>query len=99
MLLGIALGFGLKAIEPPLDALDIEYVKFPGTMLLQALKMVVLPLVIFSIISGISALDRNTTGKMGGYAIAYYGVTTIFAVIEGILMSVAIKPGKLTFNA
>ena len=33
--LGIALGFGLKAIEPPLDELDIAYVKFPGSMLLQ----------------------------------------------------------------
>ena len=59
----------------------------------KALKMVVLPLIIFSIISGIAALDSKTTGKLGGYAVAYYAVTTVFAVIEGIVMSVAIKPG------
>ena len=62
-------------------------------MLLQGLKMVVLPLIIFSIISGIASLDAQTTGKLGGYAVAYYGVTTIFAVVIGILMSVAVKPG------
>ena len=62
-------------------------------MLLQGLKMVVLPLIIFSIISGIAALDGKTTGRLGGYAVAYYGVTTILAVIIGIIMSATIKPG------
>ena len=57
--------------------------------------MVVLPLIIFSIISGISGLDRQTTGIMGGYAVAYYGITTILAVILGIVMCITIKPGKL----
>ena len=33
VLLGVALGFGLKELD--LDKLDIQYVKFPGTMLLQ----------------------------------------------------------------
>ena len=83
----------MRYVDPPLSDLDIEYLKFPGTMLLQGLKMVVLPLIIFSIISGISTLDSQTTGKLGGYAVAYYGITTIFAVIIGIIMSVAIKPG------
>ena len=55
-------------------------------MLLQGLKMVVLPLIIFSIISGVASLDSKTTGKLGGYAVAYYGVTTILAVIIGIIM-------------
>ena len=37
-------------------------------MLLQGLKMVVLPLIIFSIISGIAGLNGQTTGRLGGYA-------------------------------
>ena len=76
----------LKPEDKQLDALDIVYLKFPGTMLLQGLKMVVLPLIIFSIISGIASLDSKTTGKLGGYAVAYYAITTILAVIIGIIM-------------
>ncbi|CBY32002.1 unnamed protein product [Oikopleura dioica] len=93
VILGICLGFGLKAVEPPFDKVDMEYIKFPGTMLLQALKMCVLPLIVFSIISGIASLDSKTTGKMGGIAVAYYGTTTILAVIEGIILCAAIRPG------
>ena len=70
-----------------------EYLTFPGTMLLQGLKMVVLPLIIFSIISGIAALDGKTTGRLGGYTFAYFGVTTVLATIIGIIMSATIKPG------
>ena len=56
-------------------------------MLLRALKMVVLPLIIFSIIASIASLDRKTTGKLGGVAVAYYAVTTFIAVIIGIILS------------
>ena len=48
--------------------------------------MVVLPLIIFSIISGVSSLDSKTTGRLGGYAVAYYAVTTVLAVIWGIVL-------------
>ena len=87
VIIGICLGIGLRALDPPMDSLDIEYLKFPGSMLLQALKMVVLPLIIFSIISGIASLDSKTTGKIGGYAVAYYAVTTVLAAILGIILT------------
>ena len=88
VIIGICFGVGMRSLpeDKQLDALDIVYLKFPGTMLLQGLKMVVLPLIIFSIISGIASLDSKTTGKLGGYAVAYYGVTTLMAVIIGIIM-------------
>ena len=77
VVIGIVFGIGMRSLDPPLDNLDIEYLKFPGSMLLQGLKMVVLPLIIFSIISGVASLDSKTTGKIGGYAVAYYAVTTV----------------------
>ena len=77
VVIGIVFGVGMRSLDPPLDNLDIEYLKFPGSMLLQGLKMVVLPLIIFSIISGVASLDSKTTGKIGGYAVAYYAVTTV----------------------
>ena len=56
--------------------------------------MAVLPLIIFSIISSIAGLDRKTTGKLGGIAVAYYAVTTFIAVVIGIIMCATIKPGR-----
>ena len=55
--------------------------------------MLVIPLVVFSIIAGVSRLERNVTGKIGGYAVAYYTVTTFSAVILGIILCAGIKPG------
>ena len=55
--------------------------------------MVVLPLIIFSIIASIASLDRKTTGKLGGIAVAYYAVTTFIAVIIGIILSGNFKTG------
>ena len=55
------------------------------------LKMLVIPLVVFSIIAGVSKLERNVTGKIGGYAVAYYAVTTFSAVILGIILCAGIK--------
>ena len=53
--------------------------------------MLVIPLVVFSIIAGVSKLERNVTGKIGGYAVAYYAVTTFSAVILGIILCAGIK--------
>lgn len=93
VVIGIGLGVGLRR-HNNLTALDAAYLKFPGEMLLRGLKMAVLPLIIFSIISSIAGLDRKTTGKLGGIAVAYYAVTTFIAVVIGIIMCATIKPGR-----
>ena len=95
MILGVAIGigFGVGMRQYDLDALDAAYLAFPGTMLIQGLKMLVIPLVVFSIIAGVSRLEREVTGKIGGYAVAYYALTTFLAVILGIILCVGIKPG------
>lgn len=85
------MGVGLRKYD--FDNLDAAYIAFPGTMLIQGLKMLVIPLVVFSIIAGVSRLERDVTGKIGGYACAYYAVTTFLAVILGIILCAGIKPG------
>ncbi len=90
MLTGIALGifcgwvFGEK----------MEVVDWIGEIFLNILKMLVIPLIISSMIVGISGLgDIRKVGKTGGFALAYFMLTTGFSVLIGIIMVNLIKPG------
>ncbi len=65
-----------------------------GTLFLNALKMTIIPLVIASIISGIGSLgDIRRLGKLGGYTVIYYTITTGIAVFIGLLVVNWIQPG------
>lgn len=65
-----------------------------GTLFLNALKMTIIPLVIASIISGIGSLgDIRRLGKLGGYTVVYYTLTTGIAVLIGLLVVNWVQPG------
>ncbi|XP_060888029.1 excitatory amino acid transporter 3 isoform X3 [Labrus mixtus] len=60
---------------------------------MRMLKLVILPLIISSMITGVAALDSEVSGKIGLRAVIYYFSTTIIAVILGIILVMTIKPG------
>ncbi|KAJ7415142.1 Excitatory amino acid transporter 3 [Pitangus sulphuratus] len=76
-----------------LSNLDKVYFAFPGELLMRMLKLIILPLIISSMITGVAALDSNISGKIGLRAVIYYLCTTVMAVILGIVLVVTIKPG------
>ncbi|XP_062306920.1 excitatory amino acid transporter 4 isoform X1 [Osmerus eperlanus] len=90
--LGVMLGFALRPQN--LTLRDIKYFSFPGELLMRMLKMLVLPLIVSSLVTGISSLDSKASGKMGIRAVVYYMVTTLVAVFIGIVMVMIIRPGK-----
>ncbi|CAL8241715.1 unnamed protein product [Merluccius merluccius] len=92
VLLGIGLGLLVREYAS-LSHLDQQYFGFPGEILMRMLKMVILPLIMSSMITGIAALDSEVSGKIGLRAVVYYFSTTIIAVILGIILVVSIKPG------
>jgi len=68
-----------------------------GTFFLTALKMLIVPLVAASIISGVAGLgDVRRLGRLGGISIAYYLTTTMIAVSIGLLMANLWQPGAGT---
>ena len=69
------------------------YVQFIGNLFLQMLKGIIIPLVIPSLIAAIGSMNIGLSGKVGLRAIVYYLVTTVLAVILGIILVVAIRPG------
>ena len=68
------------------------YIKPFGTLFLNLLKFVVVPLVMFSIISGIMEMqDVKKVGRLGIRALAYFMFTTIIAVTLGLTVSTLMK--------
>jgi len=89
---GIILGFGLRPYK--MSYREVVYFSFPGELLMRMLQMLVLPLLVSSLITGMAALDSRASGKMGLRAVVYYMTTTVIAVFIGIVMVLIIHPGK-----
>ncbi|XP_038622065.1 excitatory amino acid transporter 5 [Tachyglossus aculeatus] len=91
VIVGCLLGFFLRTRR--LSPQEISYFQFPGELLMRMLKMLILPLVVSSLMSGLAALDAKTCSRLGIITVAYYLWTTFMAVIVGIVMVCAIHPG------
>ncbi|XP_075323960.1 solute carrier family 1 member 3a isoform X2 [Odontesthes bonariensis] len=92
VILGTSLGFVLRPYK--MSYREVKFFSFPGELLMRMLQMLVLPLLVSSLITGIAALDSRASGKMGMRAVVYYTTTTVIAVFIGIVMVLVIHPGK-----
>lgn len=73
---------------------SMESVAWLGTLFLNALKMLIIPLIFAAVISGIAALgDVRKLGRIGGVTMGYFLATTGFAVLIGLVMVNLIRPG------
>jgi len=67
---------------------------FVGTMFMNALKMVIVPLIASSIITGIAGIGgSHGLGRMGGKTILYYMTTSLFAILVGLVVVNLVEPG------
>ncbi|KAF1763875.1 hypothetical protein GCK72_003821 [Caenorhabditis remanei] len=96
IIMGAIIGGILRNLEPSPDV--IRYVGFPGELFMNMLKVMVLPLIAASIVSGLSQLDGKTSGRLGSRAVMYYAITTTHAVILGIIVVSIIHPGDPTIK-
>ena len=73
----------------------IDWIDPFGKIFIRMLKYIAVPLVLFSIISGISSLkDMSKLGRMGGKTLGFYLLTTVTAVGVGLLVVNVFKPGN-----
>uniref|UniRef100_G3NIN5 Amino acid transporter n=1 Tax=Gasterosteus aculeatus aculeatus TaxID=481459 RepID=G3NIN5_GASAC len=91
VLVGVGLGMLVRGMD--LTKAQMAHFAFPGEMLLRMLKMIILPLVVCSLVSGAASLDTRSLGKLGGIAVAYFLVTTLIASSIGVALAFIIKPG------
>ncbi|BFY99760.1 hypothetical protein BsWGS_02800 [Bradybaena similaris] len=94
LIIGVGMGAGLRSLDRKLTKREIMYLRFPGELLMNMLQLVILPLIISSLISGMTSLDARASGKLGARACLYYLTSTLMAVILGIILVLAIKPGE-----
>jgi proton glutamate symport protein len=67
---------------------------FGGILFLNALKMIIVPLVVSSIIAGVAKIGSDTSlGRMGGKTMLFFFTTTTVAIFVGLLMVNALSPG------
>ncbi len=71
-----------------------EYVRWLGDLFLRALKMIIVPLVFSSIVSGVVNLgSSNSLGRLGVKTMTYYISTCLIAIITGLILVDIIRPG------
>ena len=98
ILIGMALGvlFGLLLSFVPQGSYFISnYIKPFGTIFINLLKLIAVPLILASLIKGVSDLkDISKLSQMGGRTIITYLITTLTAVTIGLFLVNIIQPGK-----
>ena len=91
ILLGIILGALVGIFIPSL----VPYVKFLGTIFLRLLKMLIAPLVLFTLISGVCKMgDIKQLRKVGGRIVAFYIVTSAISAALGLAFALVSQPGQ-----
>jgi len=69
--------------------------EFVGDLFMRGLKFIAVPIVLFSLVAGVSSLnDTAKLGRIGGRTIAIYLVTTAIAITVGLLLANVIGPGR-----
>ena len=95
MFLGVLFGFLMSNFDSTGKELISNWIKPFGTIFINALKLIAIPLILASLIKGISDLkDISRLSKMGGITITTYLITTVIAVSVGLAIVNIIKPGN-----
>ena len=71
----------------------LSILSFFGTLFLNALKMLIVPLVVASIITGMMELKPNTLGRLGSKTLLFYMTSSLVAILIGLLMVNSLQPG------
>ena len=94
----IALAFAVLAgllldADGAVGGVVLPVMDFIGKMFLNALKMIIVPLIASSIIVGIGNLGAGSLGSLGGKTILYYLTTSALAIMAGLMLVNLIEPG------
>jgi len=97
IIIGMTLGlvFGLLAITIGWDEFTSDWIKPFGTIFINLLKLIAVPLVFASLIKGVASLsDISKLSRIGSKTIALYLSSTVIAVTIGLLIVNTVQPGK-----
>ncbi|HAA18291.1 MAG TPA: dicarboxylate/amino acid:cation symporter, partial [Cytophagales bacterium] len=96
VIIGLLLGtiYAYLSIQFGWNDFTLNYIQPFGDIFINLLKLIAVPLVLFSIISGVASMkDVNKLGRMGGKTLVAYLATTVFSVGVGLILVNTFKPG------
>lgn len=96
IIIGLVLGVGWALLASYLgwNEFTRDWISPWGDIFIRLLKLIAIPLVLFSIISGVTGLsDVSRLGRTGGKTLGLYLITTVTAVSMGLLLVNTIRPG------
>lgn len=96
VIIGVFIGLGVRNVA--LTRTQVIYISFPGELLIRLLKMIIIPLVVCSLVSGAASIDPKALGKLGGWAMLFFLVTTLIASSIGVVMAYIISPGSVAID-
>lgn len=97
IIIGLVLGliYGIAAASWGWETFTSNWIAPFGTIFINALKLIAVPLVLGSLITGVASLsDVRKLGRIGGKTLAIYIGTTAVAIAIGLVLANVIQPGK-----
>ncbi len=95
VVLGGATGVAIRSFGVTPEEVKQWNLGLPGDIFLRGLKMVVVPLIVAAIVTGVTGVgDIRKVGRLGGWITVYYLGTTAISVGAGLLLVNLIEPGK-----
>lgn len=74
----------------------VQIFSFLGALFMNALKMLIVPLIVSSMVTGVAAIGRSRDfGRFGARTFAYYFSTSLIAILIGLALVNAVEPGRL----
>lgn len=93
MIAGLLFGLLMKNLEQ--KGIVVDWIKPFGTIFINLLKMIAVPLIVVSLIVGLADLkDISKLSKLGGRTVLFYLCSTVIAVTIGLGLANLIKPGR-----
>jgi len=90
----IAVAFLLGSLAGAVFGERMTVVKPFGDLFLRLLNMLVVPIIVFTLLTGIRQLSPAKLGRIGGTTVGLYAVTTTFAGLIGLAVANLLRPGR-----
>ncbi len=92
LILGVVVGC-LLGLMPDVAAGFITYTKFFGDIFIRLLKMIVVPVIVLSLVSGAASITPSQLGRVGVKTLVFYLCTSVVAVAIGLILANIMQPG------
>ena len=88
-----------QSSSPDLAEKIIQIIAPFGSVLISMLKMIVIPIIFFSLVSGAASLPIKKFGKIGLFVLLWYFATSLFAAFFGCILALGLNPEMQNFAA